>query len=895
MDQGRNMPPQLDWQIGDDGHWEEQEPGELLPPPQPSLLRRIARRVPRWAWYALLGAVVVAALGFSLSVWQHYAAAKEQLIFQIQSVVDLEAQAFERRDGELLAAQLDAQAGPWEREQRARLFNSCRSALGTGTPLLDRCAPILPAQVVDVELREDVAWVEVVEGDPAVRRARFYRRTEQGWLHTSPKAGFWQPAAEKRRGSLTIYGSPRDVRHAGAMLDQIAGTMADVCPLVGCPPDARLRVEFAARQTADQLLPWFEGNRLRVDSPWLLGIPAEQTMGRMYRRLLAYATVDGVVRQALGVGDGLRATRLQRALVDEFVFWYISGRDASTVPLLGRIIERNGAEALPEVMGMAAEDPSLDVFLSAWLGVSADEGDPEGMAAYFQAVLDVEREAMQADRRETYRLFQFEPGPEYIGSHRGGELPQESVLLDLQQADGLATLPAVRVASVEIEGDVARVTLAPVPSLPSLLPPVEFFYRQEGAWKHSMPYYALDYANLLSEQHDDRERGEVTIRFGCSSSEWPVFQRWAEQFGEGHPGIEVQVIPVDRLVPVVPGIDADREWAYRTMSHLDVAPQYLSLADMIDEGWVSDLGPWIAQDGDLEVDDFYPGLLEEGRQGDGTWSLPLYADASVLFYDKDAFDAAGVPYPRPGWTQDAFLAAAQALTVRRGDDAVRYGFADAGLGSFAFVRSRVGDALGGSGAAPKVDLRSAAVVDAVRWYTDLALAHGVMPHPQALGFEEPGLEYNRAIRQLIEDKEAAMWSESISSWPFRAQQFNLGVVPYPVAVRAVNPLQAARPYVMNAHTAHPEACWLWMAYLTRQYTPYLSEFTIVLPVRRSLAEQVDDFPQLDPELAATVRYVLEHPWVRTDADPVGPIYDAIYAVYRGVPVEDALAEAQASW
>jgi hypothetical protein len=62
-----------------------------------------------------------------------------------------------------------------------------------------------------------------------------------------------------------------------------------------------------------------------------------------------------------------------------------------------------------------------------------------------------------------------------------------------------------------------------------------------------------------------------------------------------------------------------------------------------------------------------------------------------------------------------------------------------------------------------------------------------------------------------------------------------------------------------------------------------------------LAEQVDDFPQLDPELAATVRYVLEHPWVRTDADPVGPIYNAIYAVYRGVPVEDALAEAQASW
>lgn len=885
------MPPKLDWQIGDDGHWEERELAERVPPPRPSLLRRIVRWIPRWAWYALLGAVVVAALGFSLSAWQRYAAAKEQLIFQIQSVVDLEARAFERRDGELLAAQLDAWAGQWERGQRARLFKSCQNGQGTDTPLLDRCAPILPAQVEDVELREDVAWVEVIEGDPPVRRARFYRRTDQGWLHTSPKDQFWQPPAEKRRGSLTVYGHPRDMRHAGAILDQVASTMADACALLGCPPDARLRVEFVARRTADQLLPWFEGNRLLVDSPWLLGIPAEETMGRMYRRLLAYATVDGVVHQAMAVGDDLRATRLQRALADEFVLWYTGERDASAAPLLGRIIERHGVGALPEAMRMAAGDPSLDVFLSEWLGVSPDEDDPEKMATFFQAVLDVEREAILAGSRETYRLFQFEPGPDYIGSHRGGELPQESVLLDLQQVDGLEALSAVRVVSVEIEGDAARVTLAPAPSLPALLPPAEFFYRQDGAWKHSMPYYALDYANLLSEQHDDREREGVRIRFGCSSSQWPVFQRWAEQFSEQHPGIEVRLVPVDRLVSYVPGVDAGREWAYRAMSQLDVAPQYLALADMIAQGWVSDLGPWIAQDGDLEADDFYPGLLEQGRRGGGTWSLPLYADASVLFYDKDAFDAAGVPYPRPGWTYDAFLAAAQALTAHRGDEVVRYGFADAGLDSSAFVRSRAGDALSGS---ERVDLRSAEVVDAVRWYTDLALAHGVMPYPQALGLEGPGIEYIGAVRQLVESKQVAMWSDSISYWTFRDQQFSLGVVPYPAAAQAVNPLHATY-WVMNAHTAHPEACWLWMAYLTHQYEPYLSQFTIVLPVRRSLAERASDAQQLDPELAAPIRYVLQHSWVATSTDPLWPIRDAIQAVYRGVPVEDALAEAQASW
>jgi hypothetical protein len=56
--------PQLDWQIGDDGDWEEQQPGEPVPPPRPPLLRRIVRWVPRWTWYALLSAAAVVAVGF---------------------------------------------------------------------------------------------------------------------------------------------------------------------------------------------------------------------------------------------------------------------------------------------------------------------------------------------------------------------------------------------------------------------------------------------------------------------------------------------------------------------------------------------------------------------------------------------------------------------------------------------------------------------------------------------------------------------------------------------------------------------------------------------------------------------------------------------------------------
>ncbi len=59
------------------------------------------------------------------------------------------------------------------------------------------------------------------------------------------------------------------------------------------------------------------------------------------------------------------------------------------------------------------------------------------------------------------------------------------------------------------------------------------------------------------------------------------------------------------------------------------------------------------------------------------FAFPYAIIHTVLWYNMDAFDAAGVPYPsEDGWTWDEFLAAAQALTVDKDDDGRidQYGF-----------------------------------------------------------------------------------------------------------------------------------------------------------------------------------------------------------------------------
>ena len=78
-------------------------------------------------------------------------------------------------------------------------------------------------------------------------------------------------------------------------------------------------------------------------------------------------------------------------------------------------------------------------------------------------------------------------------------------------------------------------------------------------------------------------------------------------------------------------------------------------------GYLEDLQPYIERDG-LPVDRFYPTALESftyrGFIGGMCWSgFPV-----MLFYNKDLFDEAGLPYPDENFTYDDFRRVARMLT-----------------------------------------------------------------------------------------------------------------------------------------------------------------------------------------------------------------------------------------
>lgn len=81
------------------------------------------------------------------------------------------------------------------------------------------------------------------------------------------------------------------------------------------------------------------------------------------------------------------------------------------------------------------------------------------------------------------------------------------------------------------------------------------------------------------------------------------------------------------------------------------------------EGALEPVQPLLEGSTVLDETDFFPTAFSAFRSGDGQLQcMPQNLSSLNVYYNRDLFEAAGVPLPREGWTWDEFLAAAQALT-----------------------------------------------------------------------------------------------------------------------------------------------------------------------------------------------------------------------------------------
>lgn len=312
------------------------------------------------------------------------------------------------------------------------------------------------------------------------------------------------------------------------------------------------------------------------------------------------------------------------------------------------------------------------------------------------------------------------------------------------------------------------------------------------------------------------ERSAATVTFGVSDAlgdSVDTIQRVADQFNrQNEQGIRVEVINVR--------LDGQMFPTFAQQSDCFISTGIGSNVQSSDMQAVLDLRPLIEADGAFALTDYSPGILAPFMQNNVLTGLPVTAGYRVLHYNRVLFDRVGVEYPRPNWTMDNLVDAAQRLTQSEGANQ-QYGFA-----SLVPLANDLTYATNQAGMMPWIAsedgvqprFTDAQVVQGIQRYVDLlSYAPSVQPQNASSDNINDVLAHTMKTQRLIESGQVAMWFNSPElSFTKLADSLSLqhAIAAPPLDNRPVLAHDLAmRGLYVSAQNEQPAACWSWMKHL----------------------------------------------------------------------------------
>jgi len=237
----------------------------------------------------------------------------------------------------------------------------------------------------------------------------------------------------------------------------------------------------------------------------------------------------------------------------------------------------------------------------------------------------------------------------------------------------------------------------------------------------------------------------------------------------------------------------------------------------------------------MDKQDYLESLWFFNERDGKTWSVPIDFVTRSVFYNKDIFDAAGVPYPDNDWTWPEFVETANALTQDTdGDGLVDIIGFDVSISGphewYMWLLSAGGDI---------VDLESKtavfnsqAGVDAVQLYLDAARGYEIGPNPLGLATDVGYIAGKAAMIVALPVARVIL--------PTLGQtNFGLARMPkhpdYPRANMA-----AGETLGISPNSEHPWEAWLWIRFLM-QYDQQMefAEMGFAFPALKSAILDLD--------------------------------------------------------
>jgi multiple sugar transport system substrate-binding protein len=377
----------------------------------------------------------------------------------------------------------------------------------------------------------------------------------------------------------------------------------------------------------------------------------------------------------------------------------------------------------------------------------------------------------------------------------------------------------------------------------------------------------------------------VTISFVYGRWEREYYGRLIEMFNEQYPYITVAPREFRNFGQLGNMLQEGQPDTFMIYDNSDQLPA------LFEQDLLLNLTPFIEQGDGFDIEDFYPAAVASCRLEGQIWAVPASINLEVLYYNKDLFDQNNVPYPRNGWTWNEFMEAAIAISD---PDQDIYACAPDAMEVIPFIYQHGGRLLNNWENPTRTTFDDPLTIEALEWYAKLIHEYNAIPTPE---------ELTNAVKQ--DNPEAYMWRRGQTamyfgslwdkggelwgrggrwSWPW-------GMVTLP-RDRHEATMGFVQSYAISAETAHPDACWKWITFLSEQ------QHYRLMPARRSRAESAEYEEQAGSEEVAVTRASVEHALVlfasHSRLEEVAQQYAAVFETIASGEMEaaDAMIQAQ---
>lgn len=296
-----------------------------------------------------------------------------------------------------------------------------------------------------------------------------------------------------------------------------------------------------------------------------------------------------------------------------------------------------------------------------------------------------------------------------------------------------------------------------------------------------------------------------------------------------------------------------------------------------------DLRPYIENDSDFNLKNFFPSIVKRFAVDEGIYCIPRdVAPFACVYYNKDLFDANGIPYPQDNWNWDDLLKTAQQLTqTDKMGRVTQYGFFT--WAWINFVYSNGGSLVDNVRNPTTLTLDQPAAINALQFVVDLTNKYKVSPSQNALR------NLGMGTQQLFMTGKLAMYGSGIWETPIfrKISSFDWDVAMFPKGPEGKRAFgTGGSGYSILKTSKHPDAAWEVVKCLSGGLgQEIMAEEGLAQPANQRIADgpywaMSEKAPLNKKMLNAAMDHVKYFPfhenWRRINDSIIGPEFDLMF-------------------